>query len=175
MLELKNISLSVEDEFTNNAQKEILRDISLTVETGKFIVITGPNGGGKSTMAKMIAGILQPDQGQILLDGEDITGLNITERAQRGISFAFQQPIRFKGITVRDLIELAAGHPIDDSEACSYLRRVGLCARDYIDREVNASLSGGEIKRIGDCNRHGAQDQALYFDEPGSGHRPVEL
>ena len=97
MLELKNISLSVEDEFTNNAQKEILRDINLTVETGKFIVITGPNGGGKSTMAKMIAGILQPDQGQILLDGEDITGLNITERAQKGISFAFQQPIRFKG------------------------------------------------------------------------------
>ena len=107
MLELKNISLSVEDEFTNNAQKEILRDISLTVETGKFIVITGPNGGGKSTMAKMIAGILQPDHGQILLDGEDITGLNITERAQKGISFAFQQPVRFKGLTVMDLLELA--------------------------------------------------------------------
>ena len=169
MLELKNISLSVEDEFTNNAQKEILRDINLTVETGKFIVITGPNGGGKSTMAKMIAGILQPDQGQILLDGEDITGLNITERAQKGISFAFQQPIRFKGITVRDLIELAAGHPIDDSEACSYLRRVGLCARDYIDREVNASLSGGEIKRIEIATVMARKTKLSIFDEPEAG------
>ena len=169
MLELKNISLSVEDEFTNNAQKEILRDISLTVETGKFIVITGPNGGGKSTMAKMIAGILQPDHGQILLDGEDITGLNITERAQKGISFAFQQPIRFKGITVRDLIELAAGHPIDDSEACSYLRRVGLCARDYIDREVNASLSGGEIKRIEIATVMARKTKLSIFDEPEAG------
>ena len=167
MLELKNISLSVEDEFTNNAQKEILRDISLTVETGKFIVITGPNGGGKSTMAKMIAGILQPDHGQILLDGEDITGLNITERAQKGISFAFQQPIRFKGITVRDLIELAAGHPIDDSEACSYLRRVGLCARDYIDRE--ASLSGGEIKRIEIATVMARKTKLSIFDEPEAG------
>ena len=166
MLELKNISLSVEDEFTNNAQKEILRDISLTVETGKFIVITGPNGGGKSTMAKMIAGILQPDHGQILLD---ITGLNITERAQKGISFAFQQPIRFKGITVRDLIELAAGHPIDDSEACSYLRRVGLCARDYIDREVNASLSGGEIKRIEIATVMARKTKLSIFDEPEAG------
>ena len=169
MLELKNISLSVEDEFTNNAQKEILRDINLTVETGKFIVITGPNGGGKSTMAKMIAGILQPDQGQILLDGEDITGLNITERAQKGISFAFQQPIRFKGITVRDLIELAAGHPIDDSEACSYLRRVGLCAREYIDREVNASLSGGEIKRIEIATVLARGARLSIFDEPEAG------
>ena len=169
MLELKNISLSVEDEFTNNAQKEILRDINLTVETGKFIVITGPNGGGKSTMAKMIAGILQPDHGQILLDGEDITGLNITERAQKGISFAFQQPIRFKGITVRDLIELAAGHPIDDSEACSYLRRVGLCARDYIDREVNASLSGGEIKRIEIATVMARKTKLSIFDEPEAG------
>ena len=109
MLELKNISLSVEDEFSNNTQKEILRDISFTVDSGKFVVITGPNGGGKSTLAKTIAGILQPEKGQILLDGEDITGMNITERANKGISFAFQQPIRFKGITVRDLIGLAAG------------------------------------------------------------------
>ncbi len=148
MLELKNISLSVEDEFTDGSCKEILRDVSLKLDSGKFIVITGPNGGGKSTMAKMIAGILKPNQGQILLDGEDITELNITERARRGISFAFQQPVRFKGITVRDLINLAAGHEISDCEACEYLRQVGLCAKDYIDREVNASLSGGEIKRI---------------------------
>ncbi len=169
MLELKNISLSVEDEFTNNAQKEILRDINLTVETGKFVVITGPNGGGKSTMAKMIAGILKPDQGQIVLDGEDITGMNITERAQKGISFAFQQPIRFKGITVRDLIELAAGHPIGDSEACSYLKKVGLCARDYIDREVNASLSGGEIKRIEIATVMARKTKLSIFDEPEAG------
>ena len=120
-------------------------------------------------MAKMIAGILQPDHGQILLDGEDITGLNITERAQKGISFAFQQPIRFKGITVRDLIELAAGHPIDDSEACSYLRRVGLCARDYIDREVNASLSGGEIKRIEIATVMARKTKLSIFDEPEAG------
>ena len=148
MLELKNISLSVEDEFTGNGQKEILRDVSLTIETGKLVVVTGPNGGGKSTMAKMIAGILKPNQGQILLDGEDVTDLDITQRATRGISFAFQQPVRFKGITVRDLINLASGREISDCEACGYLKEVGLCARDYIDREVNASLSGGEIKRI---------------------------
>lgn len=169
MLELKNISLSVEDEFTNNAQKEILRDINLTVETGKFIVITGPNGGGKSTMAKMIAGILQPDQGQILLDGEDITGLNITERAQKGISFAFQQPVRFKGLTVKDLITLASGKSIGVPEACNYLSEVGLCAKDYIDREVDASLSGGELKRIEIAMIMARSTKLSVFDEPEAG------
>ena len=169
MLELRNISLSVEDQFAQNNTKEILRDVNLTIETGKFIVITGPNGGGKSTMAKMIAGILKPDQGQILLDGEDITNLDITERAKRGISFAFQQPVRFKGITVRDLINLAAGHEIGDCEACAYLKEVGLCAKDYIDREVNASLSGGEIKRIEIATVMARKTKLSIFDEPEAG------
>ena len=169
MLELKNISLSVEDEFSNNTQKEILRDISFTVDSGKFVVITGPNGGGKSTLAKTIAGILQPEKGQILLDGEDITGMNITERAKKGNSFAFQQPIRFKGITVRDLIGLAAGKEISDCQACSYLKQVGLCAKDYIDREVNASLSGGEIKRIEIATVMARKTKLSIFDEPEAG------
>ena len=169
MLELRNISLSVEDQFAQNNTKEILRDVNLTIETGKFIVITGPNGGGKSTMAKMIAGILKPDQGQILLDGEDITNLDITERAKRGVSFAFQQPVRFKGITVRDLINLAAGHEIGDCEACAYLKEVGLCAKDYIDREVNASLSGGEIKRIEIATVMARKTKLSIFDEPEAG------
>ena len=169
MLELKNISLSVEDEFTGNGQKEILRDVSLTIETGKLVVVTGPNGGGKSTMAKMIAGILKPNQGQILLDGEDVTDLDITQRATRGISFAFQQPVRFKGITVRDLIDLASGREISDCEACGYLKEVGLCARDYIDREVNASLSGGEIKRIEIATVMARKTKLTIFDEPEAG------
>lgn len=169
MLELKNISLSVEDEFTGNGQKEILRDVSLTIENGKLVVVTGPNGGGKSTMAKMIAGILKPNQGQILLDGEDVTDLDITQRATRGISFAFQQPVRFKGITVRDLINLASGREISDCEACGYLKEVGLCARDYIDREVNASLSGGEIKRIEIATVMARKTKLTIFDEPEAG------
>lgn len=169
MLELKNISLSVEDEFTGNGQKEILRDVSLTIETGKLVVVTGPNGGGKSTMAKMIAGILKPNQGQILLDGEDVTDLDITQRATRGISFAFQQPVRFKGITVRDLINLASRREISDCEACGYLKEVGLCARDYIDREVNASLSGGEIKRIEIATVMARKTKLTIFDEPEAG------
>lgn len=169
MLKLKNISLSVEDEFTGNGQKEILRDVSLTIETGKLVVVTGPNGGGKSTMAKMIAGILKPNQGQILLDGEDVTDLDITQRATRGISFAFQQPVRFKGITVRDLINLASGREISDCEACGYLKEVGLCARDYIDREVNASLSGGEIKRIEIATVMARKTKLTIFDEPEAG------
>ena len=169
MLELKNISLSVEDEFTGNGQKEILRDVSLTIETGKLVVVTGPNGGGKSTMAKMIAGILKPNQGQILLDGEDVTDLDITQRATRGISFAFQQPVRFKGITVRDLINLASGREISDCEACGYLKEVGLCARDYIDREVNASPSGGEIKRIEIATVMARKTKLTIFDEPEAG------
>ena len=144
MLELKNVSYEVNED---QREIEILKNINLKIEE-RFVAITGPNGGGKSTLAKIIAGILVPTSGQILLDGEDITGMNITERAKAGISFAFQQPVRFKGITVRDLITLAAGKNLTTAEACSYLSEVGLCAQEYINREVNASLSGGELKRI---------------------------
>ena len=141
MLELKGISFAAEGE---NGRKEILKNINLKIDEG-FNVITGPNGGGKSTLAKIIAGIITPTEGKIYLDGEDITELSITERAKKGISFAFQQPVRFKGITVHDLISLASGKDISINEACDYLSQVGLCARDYINREVNASLSGGEL------------------------------
>ena len=143
MLELKNISFEATGE---TGKKEILRDISFRVDE-RFVAITGPNGGGKSTLAKLIAGILTPSAGHIYLDGEDITSLSVAERARRGVSFAFQQPVRFKGITVKDLITIASGRKIGVSEACEYLSEVGLCARDYIDREVNASLSGGEHSR----------------------------
>ncbi len=165
MLELKNISYVVVEE---NRQKEILKDVSLTIEDG-FVAITGPNGGGKSTLAKVIAGIYTPTSGQILLDGEDITSLSITERAKRGISFAFQQPVRFKGLTVNDLITLAAGKPISVSEACAYLSEVGLCARDYINREINASLSGGEMKRIEIAMILARGTKLSVFDEPEAG------
>ena len=141
MLELQHISYETEE------NREILHDISLTIQD-RFVAITGPNGGGKSTLAKIIAGIYTPTSGRILLDGEDITALSITERARRGISYAFQQPVRFKGITVFDLISIASGKKLSTNEACTYLSEVGLCARDYVNREVNASLSGGELKRI---------------------------
>ncbi|MBE6777254.1 MAG: ATP-binding cassette domain-containing protein [Ruminococcaceae bacterium] len=165
MLELKNISFSAENE---DGQKQILKNISLKIDDG-FVVITGPNGGGKSTLAKIIAGIITPDDGQILLDGEDITSLSITERAKKGISFAFQQPVRFKGITVHDLISLAAGQEISVGEACAYLSQVGLCARDYINREVNASLSGGELKRIEIATVMARGTKVSLFDEPEAG------
>ena len=142
MLELKNVSFAVDNE---DGRKEILKDINLTINE-RFVAITGPNGGGKSTLAKIIAGIYQPTSGKIYLDGEDITDFSITERARKGISFAFQQPVRFKGITVKDLLTLAAGKSLNVGEACAYLSEVGLCARDYVNREVNASLSGGELK-----------------------------
>ena len=145
MLELRNISFDVAD---NKKKVGILKNVSLTLEDNKFIVVTGPNGGGKSTLAKIIAGIEKPTAGQILWNGEDITQRSVTERANLGISYAFQQPVRFKGITVYDLIQLATGRQISREEACQYLSEVGLCARDYIKREVNASLSGGELKRI---------------------------
>ena len=166
MLELKNISFGVTTE--NDTQKEILKNINLTIDD-RFVAITGPNGGGKSTLAKIIAGIYTPTEGRILLDGEDITDLSITERAQKGISFAFQQPVRFKGLTVKDLIKLASGKNITVSEACSYLSEVGLCARDYIDREVNASLSGGELKRIEIAMIMARGTKLSVFDEPEAG------
>ena len=144
MLELKNISYEVEDD---RESLGILKDVSLSIDA-HFVAITGPNGGGKSTLAKIIAGILTPTRGQILLDGEDITGLGVTERARRGVSYAFQQPVHFKGLTVKDLITFAAGRPLTVAEICETLSEVGLCAREYIDREVNGSLSGGELKRI---------------------------
>ena len=137
MLELRNITYEVDD---NNENKEILKNVSVTIDD-HFVAITGPNGGGKSTLAKMIAGIIRPTSGQILLDGEDITGLNITERARKGISFAFQQPVHFKGLTVKDLITIAAGKEMSVNEICDILSEVGLCAREYIDREINGSLS----------------------------------
>ena len=165
MLELKNISFSAEGE---NGAKEILKDVSLKIDDG-FVVITGPNGSGKSTLAKIIAGIIKPTSGKILLDGEDITELSITERAKKGISFAFQQPVRFKGITVHDLISLAAGKDISIAEACDYLSQVGLCARDYINREVNASLSGGELKRIEIATVLARGTKISLFDEPEAG------
>lgn len=165
MLELKDISYQVNDE---TADKEILKNINLKIED-RFVAITGPNGGGKSTLAKLIAGIVTPTSGQILLDGEDITGLSITERARKGISFAFQQPIRFKGLTVKDLITLASGKDISISQACSYLSEVGLCAKDYIGREVNDSLSGGELKRIEIAMIIARGTKLSIFDEPEAG------
>ena len=165
MLELEHISFEAEGEA---GKKEILRDISFKIDE-RFVAITGPNGGGKSTLAKLIAGIATPSAGRILFDGEDITSLSVTERARRGISFAFQQPVRFKGITVKDLITIAAGRKIGVSEACEYLSEVGLCARDYIDREVNASLSGGELKRIEIATVLARGTKLSIFDEPEAG------
>ena len=166
MLELRNVSYVVKDE--NGADKEIIKNINLTIDE-RFVAITGPNGGGKSTLAKIIAGIYQPTGGQILFDGEDITNMSITDRAKKGISFAFQQPVRFKGLTVKDLITLAAGKPISVAEACNYLSEVGLCARDYINREVNASLSGGELKRIEIALIIARSTKLSVFDEPEAG------
>ena len=166
MLELKKVSLEVPE---NGAEKEIIKDISFTIPDGKFTVITGPNGGGKSTLAKLIAGIQRPTSGQILWNGQDITDLSITERAKVGISYAFQQPVRFKGVTVFDLIRLAKGEDISISGACEYLSQVGLCAKDYIRREVNASLSGGELKRIEIATVLARGTQLSVFDEPEAG------
>ncbi|MDD6482365.1 MAG: ATP-binding cassette domain-containing protein [Lachnospiraceae bacterium] len=162
MLELKNVGFQAEDE------KEILRDISLKIDDN-IVVITGPNGGGKSTLAKVIAGIVKPTGGSILLDGEDITEYSVTERAKAGISIAFQQPVRFKGLTVMDLITIAAGKELSVNEACAYLSEVGLCAKDYIDRELNASLSGGEIKRIEIATVLARGSKFAIFDEPEAG------
>ena len=166
MLELKNISFEVKE---GDRKIDIIRNLSLKVDSRKFVVITGPNGSGKSTLARMIAGIEHPTEGQIFLDGEDITGLNITERARKGIGFAFQQPVRFKGLEVIDLLRLATGRHLSQSEACDYLSEVGLCARDYVKREVNASLSGGELKRIEIATVLARKAKLTIFDEPEAG------
>lgn len=166
MLELKNISFDADGD---SGRIEIVRDISITIPDNKFVVITGPNGGGKSTLAKIIAGIEKNTAGQIIFDGEDITEKNITERAKIGIGFAFQQPVRFKGLTVLDLLRIAAGKSMKVAEACEYLSEVGLCAKDYINREVNASLSGGELKRIEIATVLVRNVKLALFDEPEAG------
>ncbi len=169
MLELRNLSFSVDDENEKNGEIEILKNINLEIDENKFVVITGPNGGGKSTLASLIAGIKKPTSGQILFNGEDITNASITERAKKGISFAFQQPVRFKGIRVIDLLRIASGKDISVSAACEYLSEVGLCARDYVEREVNASLSGGELKRIEIATVMARKTKLSVFDEPEAG------
>lgn len=166
MLELKHISFDVED---GGKGREIIRDISLTIPDGRLVVVTGPNGGGKSTLARLIMGIEKPTAGTIVLNGKDITNLSITDRARRGIGFAFQQPVRFKGLTVLDLLRLAAGRDISAADACEYLAAVGLCARDYIQREVNASLSGGELKRVEIATVLARGTALSVFDEPEAG------
>ena len=165
MLALEHISFSVEGE---NGKKTILDDVSFKIDS-PFTVITGPNGGGKSTIAKLIAGIYVPDSGRILLDGKDVTDAGVTERARMGISYAFQTPVRFKGISVSDLLKIAAGKELSVSEACAYLSSVGLCARDYLDREVNNSLSGGELKRIEIATVLARKTPFAVFDEPEAG------
>ena len=162
MLEFRNVSYETPE------GKVILRDVSLKIDD-RFVAVTGPNGSGKSTMAKLIAGIYTPTSGQILLDGVDITNLSITERAKSGISFAFQQPVRFKGITVKELISIASGKNISVAEACAYLSEVGLCAKDYVNREVDGSLSGGELKRIEIAMINARGTKLSVFDEPEAG------
>ncbi len=162
MLELKNVSY-----FRDN--KQILDNISLKIDNSKLVAITGPNGSGKSTLAKIIMGILKPDSGSILFAGKDITAMGITDRAKLGIGFAFQQPVKFKGLTVRDLIELSSGNTINVSEACNYLSDVGLCAKDYLNREVSNSLSGGELKRIEIAMLAAKKSKLTVFDEPEAG------
>ena len=166
MLELKNISFSVENP---TGQAEILRDVSMTIPDGKFLVITGPNGGGKSTLAKIIMGIEKPASGKILFDGQDITELDVTQRANLGISYGFQQPPRFKGMKVSDLLSCAAGKTLNKDDCCRYLTQVGLCSREYIDRDVNASLSGGELKRIEIATILAKRGKLMIFDEPEAG------
>ena len=164
MLALEHLAWNLPD------SEPILKDITLTVPDGKLAVVTGPNGGGKTSLAKLIAGLEKPAAGRILLDGEDITGLDITQRAKKGVAYAFQQPVRFKGLSVRDLLELAAGDSLSEQELCTILGQVGLCAQDYADRQVDASLSGGESKRIEIATvlaRKGAG--LLIFDEPEAG------
>lgn len=165
MLELRNISFQAAD---GGKEIEILRNVNLTL-ADQFVAVTGPNGSGKSTLAKIVAGILTPTEGQILLDGVDITEKSITERAKLGIGFAFQQPVRFKGITVKDMLSIAAGKETAVSDVCDLLSEVGLCARDYVNREINASLSGGELKRIEIAMLMARKSKVSIFDEPEAG------
>lgn len=165
MLELQDICYQVTED---SKEKGILKHVNLKIEDS-FVAITGPNGGGKSTMAKIIAGIIKPTSGKILFNGEDITELSITERANKGISFAFQQPVRFKGLTVLDLINMAHGETLSLNKACNYLSEVGLCAKDYINREINSSLSGGELKRIEIAMIIARGTKLSIFDEPEAG------
>lgn len=166
MLEIKNLSFDVPSE---EGRLDILRDVSLTIPDGKFVVITGPNGGGKTTLARAIMGLVQPTAGQIFWNGQDVTGLDVTGRAKAGISYAFQQPPRFKGLKIGDLLELAAGTPLRHDEQCQYLTKVGLCANDYIDREMDASLSGGEVKRVEIATVLARRAPLMIFDEPEAG------
>ena len=166
MLELKNLRLTAED---GQGKVDILKDVSLSVADGEFLVITGPNGGGKTSLAKTVMGLMQPSSGQIFWNGEDVTNLSITERARRGISYGFQQPPRFKGIRVSDLLNVAAGKTLGHDEACSYLTKVGLCARDYLNRDVDTSLSGGEVKRIEIATILAKNASLMLFDEPEAG------
>ena len=166
MLELKNLHFTVSDE---NGEKHILNGVDLAIEDKRFVVITGPNGGGKTTLARTIMGINEASSGQILWNGEDITSLSVSERARKGISYGFQQPPRFKGMRVKDLLEIAAGEALSHAEACSYLTQVGLCAKDYVDRDVDASLSGGEVKRIEIASILARKSPLMMFDEPEAG------
>lgn len=165
MLELRNICYSAEND---GVKKDIIKNVSLKLDE-KFIAFTGPNGGGKSTLAKIIMGIIKPTSGRIIFDGKDVTDLSVTDRAKAGIAFAFQQPVKFKGITVTDLIEIASGKSLSVSEICNYLSEVGLCAREYVDREINASLSGGELKRIEIAVTLARKSKFTVFDEPEAG------
>lgn len=168
MLEVKNIGFNVKSD-ADGQPLEIIEDISFTLDDGKFLVITGPNGGGKSTLARLIMGIEKPTSGKILYNGEDITDLGITERAKLGIGYAFQQPPRFKGLTVRRLLSLAHGSELPEDECCSYLTQVGLCSMDYLNREVDSSLSGGEVKRIEIATLMARKLGLAIYDEPEAG------
>lgn len=166
MLELQNISFNVVD---GDKKVEIIKNLSLNIPNQKFVVLTGPNGSGKSTLAKIIAGIEKPTEGRIIFNGEDITEKNITERAKLGIGFAFQNPVKFKGMEVIDLLRLSLRKKFSMDDACEYLSEVGLCAKDYIHREVNSSLSGGELKRIEIATILARQAKLSIFDEPEAG------
>ena len=165
MIELRNVTYHVKDE---TGEKDVLDNVSVKLD-GRFVALTGPNGGGKSTLAKVIAGIIKPTFGRVFWDGEDITDLSVTERAKKGISYAFQQPVRFKGLTVKDLLSIAAGKKATLSAACDYLSEVGLCARDYLGRDVDTSLSGGEVKRIEIATLLAKNSRLMIFDEPEAG------
>ncbi len=166
MLEIKHLSYEVESE---DGQLGILQDVTLTIPDRKLVVITGPNGGGKTTLAKAIMGLVTPTAGQIFWNGQDVTHLSVTDRAKAGVSYAFQQPARFKGLRIGDLLELAAGVALTHEQQCQYLTKVGLCANDYVDREMDASLSGGEVKRVEIATILARKSPLMIFDEPEAG------